>query len=36
MIVKGEALPNVSGRADDFVWPPPGPATATGATTPAN
>jgi hypothetical protein len=31
MIVKGEALPTVNGRADDFIWPPPAPATATGA-----
>ncbi|MEJ0096828.1 MAG: SGNH family hydrolase [Bauldia sp.] len=23
MIVKGEALPTVAGRADDFAWPPP-------------
>jgi hypothetical protein len=22
MIVKGEALPTVTGRADDFAWPP--------------
>jgi hypothetical protein len=26
MIVKGEALSKVGGRADDFTWPPPPPA----------
>ncbi|HVZ14078.1 MAG TPA: SGNH family hydrolase [Bauldia sp.] len=30
MIVKGEALPTVAGRADDFTWP-----AAAGGTTPA-
>jgi hypothetical protein len=39
MIVKGEALPRVSGRADDFTWPAPAtaaPAAAAPATaTPA-
>jgi hypothetical protein len=36
MVVKGEALPVVNGRADDFVWPPPGASTspATAAPTP--
>jgi hypothetical protein len=29
MIVKGEAPPTVAGRADDFVWPPPGAGSAT-------
>jgi hypothetical protein len=28
MIVKGAALPTVSGRADDFTWPPPADTTA--------
>jgi len=32
MIVKGEALPKIAGRADDFTWP--APATAVPATTP--
>lgn len=31
MIVKGEALPKVNGRADDFTWPPPAPASAAPA-----
>lgn len=33
MIVKGEALSKVNGRADDFTWPPPTAATATPAAT---
>ena len=28
MVVKGEALPVVSGRADDFAWPPAGRSTS--------
>jgi hypothetical protein len=37
MIVKGEALPKVSGRADDFTWPQaasPAVPAAPSATTP--
>ena len=34
MVVKGEALPTVAGRADDFTWPP-ADATATATTSTA-